>query len=420
MAETDVITFGCRLNAVESEVMRQRARAAGLDDAVIVNTCTVTAEAVRQARQAIRKLRRERPTARIIVTGCAAQVDPEIFAAMPEVDRVLGNREKLAPAAFAPAQFARGNDARVQVSDVMALIEPDAAAVERFEGRTRAFVQIQQGCDHRCTFCIIPFARGPNLSLTEADLVERVRRLVANGYAEIVLTGVDIASYGVDRGGRPALAALVRRLLADVPALQRLRLSSLDPGTVEPALFDVFADEPRLMPHIHWSLQAGDDTVLKRMKRRHSRAAALEACERARAARPEIVFGADLIAGFPTETEAMHERSVSAIAELDLTFLHVFPYSPRPGTPAGRMPQVPAAIRRERAARLRAAGEAQLRRHLAGHVGRNADVLIEAEQRGRAADYSPVQIDFAAPAGAVVTTRIHGATAHELVGTRVP
>ncbi|MBI4184257.1 MAG: tRNA (N(6)-L-threonylcarbamoyladenosine(37)-C(2))-methylthiotransferase MtaB [Proteobacteria bacterium] len=408
----EVVTFGCRLNAYESQAMRANARAAGLADAVIVNTCAVTAEAERQARQAIRKIRRERPGARIIVTGCAAQIDPARFAAMPEVDRVVGNAEKLKPDAFTP-----DDGVRVRVNDIRSVGETAAHLVHGFEGRARAFVQVQQGCDHRCTFCIIPFGRGPSRSVPLGALVDEVRTLVSNGHREVVLTGVDITDYGKDLPGRPSLGRTVRRLLALVPELPRLRLSSLDPVEVDDELVRAFAEEERLMPHLHLSLQAGDDLVLKRMKRRHSRADAAALCERVRRARADVVFGADLIAGFPTESEAMFASTLSHVAELGLVWLHVFPYSARPGTPAARMPQVPGAVRRERARRLREVGDSAVRSFLASRVGRRAEVLVERQSTGFSEHYAGVALDRTVPAGEVVAARITGASGERLLGT---
>ena len=409
-----LVTFGCRLNAYESEVMRGLAAEAGLKDAIIVNTCAVTAEAERQARQAIRKARREHPDARIIVTGCAAQINPERFAAMPEVDRVLGNAEKLRRESFEESATAR-----VAVADIMTLRETASHLIEGAAGRARAFLEVQQGCDHRCTFCIIPYGRGNNRSAPVGTIVEQARRLVANGFQEIVLTGVDITGYGGDLPGQPSLGAMVRRLLKLVPELKRLRLSSLDPVEVDADLLALLAAEPRLMPHLHLSLQAGDDLVLKRMKRRHLRQDAIDLCAQVRALRPDVVFGADLIAGFPTETEAMFENSLRLIEECGLTWLHVFPYSSRPGTPAARMPQVPGAMRRERAARLRAAGDAGAGRWLAQQVGREAEILIESEACGRTEHYATVALDHAGPAGRLVRARITGATADRLLGELV-
>ena len=333
MSGPEVVTLGCRLNACESEIVRDRARAAGLTDAVIVNSCAVTAEAERQTRQAIRRARRRNPEATLVVTGCAAQIDPARYAAMPEVDRVLGNREKLEAARFAPEA-----GPRVAVGDIMAARENAGHPVAGPEGRARAFVQVQNGCDHRCTFCVIPFGRGPSRSVPPGRIIRQLRALVENGYREAVLTGVDLGHYGRDLPGRPSLGETARRLLAAVPALERLRLSSIDPVEVDPALERLFAEEPRLMPHLHLSVQAGDDLVLKRMKRRHRRADVLALCRRLRALRPEIAFGADLIAGFPTETPAMFENTRRLVAEAGLVWLHVFPYSARAGTPAARMP----------------------------------------------------------------------------------
>ena len=417
MAEARVITLGCRLNAFESEVMRRHARAAGLDDTLIVNTCTVTAEAGRQARQTVRRLRRRHPRARIVVTGCAAQIDPQAFAAMPEVDQVLGNAEKMDPAAW--RGISEGAE-RLSVADIM---NRDGAGQEGFsigglEGRTRAFAQVQQGCDHRCTFCIVPFARGPSRSLPVGAVVDQVRRLTENGHAEVVLTGVDISSFGADLADRPTLGGLVRRILAEVPELRRLRLSTVDPGNVDRDLLVAFAEEPRLMPHLHLSLQSADDIVLKRMRRRHDRAGTVALCQAARRARPDVVFGADLIAGFPTESDAMFQNTLAAVDDLGLTYLHVFPYSPRPGTPAARMPPVAKALRTERAARLRAAGGAALARSLAGHVGGAAEVLVEDDNRGRSRTYAPVHLTFEAPPGAVVTTHIRAAAADHLIGAQ--
>jgi len=408
-----IITFGCRLNSFESEVMRGHARVAGLSNAVIVNTCAVTAEAERQARQAIRRARRDYPAARIIVTGCAAQVDPARYAAMPEVDSVLGNEEKLRAQSYRDGR----NDA-VAVADIMAVREMAPHMVEGFAGRARAFLQVQQGCDHRCTFCIIPFGRGNSRSAPVGAIVELARRLVESGYREIVLTGVDITGYGADLPGRPSLGQMVRRLLAQVPDLERLRLTSVDCVEVagDDALMRLIAEEERLMPHLHLSLQSGDDLVLKRMKRRHSRRDAAEFCRRARALRPGLAFGADLIAGFPTETEAMFENTLSLVDECDLAWLHVFPYSARKGTPAARMPQVPAALRRERAARLRAAGEAAAARFMDRQIGRAATVLVERADSGYSEHFAPVRLTAPAPDGAMVRARIDSREGGRLIG----
>jgi threonylcarbamoyladenosine tRNA methylthiotransferase MtaB len=358
MSDIEIITFGCRLNAYESEVMREHAAAAGLSDAVIVNTCAVTAEAVRQAGQAIRKVRRKHPEAKIIVTGCAAQIDPARFAAMDEVDHVIGNQEKLDARTF--ASFGIEGSERVVVNDIMSVKETASHLIEGFGSRARAYVQIQNGCDHRCTFCVIPFGRGPSRSVPAGEVVAQVRRLSGRGYAEIVLTGVDITAYGKDLPGDMTLGRLVRTVLKLVPELPRLRLSSIDSVEADPALLAAIAEEERLMPHLHLSLQSGDDLTLKRMKRRHARADSVGFCEAVRRARPDMVFGADLIAGFPTETEAMFENSLTLVDECGLTFLHVFPYSAREGTPAARMPQIHGAVIARRAGELRAKGSSRI------------------------------------------------------------
>ncbi len=411
LRDPKLVTFGCRLNAYESEVIRGHARAAGLADAVIVNTCAVTAEAERQARQAIRKARREHPAARIIVTGCAAQIDPARYAAMAEVDRVLGNAEKLEAASYLEAE-------PVLVNDIMSLRETAGHMIAGFEERTRAFVQVQQGCDHRCSFCIIPFGRGPSRSVPIGEVTRQVRALVEAGVKEVVLTGVDITDYGKDLPGRPSLGQMTRRLLAQVPDLPRLRLSSVDPVELDDDVFRLLAEEPRLCPQLHLSLQSGDDLILKRMKRRHSRADALHVVARARALRPDVVFGADLIAGFPTETEAMFDNTLSIVEEADLTFLHVFPYSARSGTPAARMPQLPGARRKERAARLRAAGDAALARFLDRRVGTTASVLVEKEGFGHSEHFAPVALDGGTVAE-IVAARIVGHDGGRLIGGSV-
>ena len=411
-----VITFGCRLNAYESAAMGELARAGGLTDAVIVNTCAVTAEAERQARQAIRRARRERPEAEIIVTGCAAQIDPARYAEMPEVDRVLGNKEKLEAASFAAGPIAAGHIAPVQVGDIMALTETAGHMLGGFEERTRAFVEIQQGCDHRCTFCIIPYGRGNNRSAPIGAIAGQVRTLVEGGYKEVVLTGVDIAGYGRDLPGAPSLGQLVRRLLAAVPGLARLRLSSLDPAAVDDDLLRAVAEEERLMPHLHLSLQAGDDLVLKRMKRRHGRAQAVALTGRLRALRPDIAFGADLIAGFPTESDQAFANTLALIDECGLAYLHVFPYSERPGTPAARMPPVPKPVRKARAKALRAAGETALRRFLDTRIGAREAVLVEAGGSGRTAHYAPIRLVGPAPRGAVVAAEVGAREGGTLVG----
>jgi threonylcarbamoyladenosine tRNA methylthiotransferase MtaB len=413
----EVVTFGCRLNAAESEVIRREAMRAGFNDTVVVNTCAVTAEAVRQARQTIRALRRYRPQAKIIVTGCAAQTEPQAFAAMPETDRVLGNGEKLSSAgwAMARAAFAVDGSPKVIVNDIMAVKETAPHLIDAFAGRARAFVQVQNGCDHRCTFCIIPFGRGNSRSVPMGAVVADVRRLVANGYGEIVLTGVDITSYGGDLPGAPKLGALVQQILKHVPELQRLRLSSIDSMEVDRTLLDAIADEPRLMPHLHLSLQSGDDLILKRMKRRHDRALAIAFCRTLRQLRPDIVFGADLIAGFPTESEDMFRHSLDLVEECGLTYLHVFPFSPRPGTPAARMPQVAGAIVRERAGRLRQAGALALRRHLDGEIGARRRVLVESDCAGRTEQFTAMKLRTASPPGAIVECTVGGHDGRQLL-----
>jgi len=406
MSDIEIITFGCRLNAYESEVMRQHANATGLSDAVIVNTCAVTAEAVRQARQAIRKVRRERPDAKIVVTGCAAQIDPARFAAMDEVDHVIGNQEKLEAKSFAGLSI-EGTE-RVAVNDIMSVRETAGHLIEGFGNHARAYVQIQNGCDHRCTFCVIPFGRGPSRSVPAGEVVAQVRRLAENGYAEIVLTGVDITAYGADLPGAITLGKLVRKVLALVPELPRLRLSSIDSIEADPVLLAAIAEEERLMPHLHLSLQSGDDLTLKRMKRRHARADSITFCEAVRRMRSDVVFGADLIAGFPTETEAMFRNSLSLVDDCGLTFLHVFPYSAREGTPAARMPQVHGATIARRAGELRDKGVAALKTHLAGAKGRRIQVLMENCGHGRSADFTPVRLDAEESAGALVEAIVSG------------
>jgi threonylcarbamoyladenosine tRNA methylthiotransferase MtaB len=406
----EVVTFGCRLNAAESEVIRREATRAGFSDTVVVNTCAVTAEAVRQARQAIRALRRRRPTAKIIVTGCAAQTEPQAFAAMPEADRVLGNGEKLSGAGWASARasFDIAGSPKAIVNDIMTVKATAPHLIDAFAGRARAFVQVQNGCDHRCTFCIIPFGRGNSRSVPMGAVVEDVRRLVGNGYREIVLTGVDITSYGGDLPGAPKLGALVKQILKHVPELKRLRLSSIDSVEADRDLFDAIGTEPRLMPHLHLSLQSGDDLILKRMKRRHDRAQAVALCRTLRQLRPDIVFGADLIAGFPTESEDMFRRSLDLVAECGLTYLHVFPFSPRPGTPAARMPQVAGALVRARARRLREAGSLALRRHLERELGARRCVLVESDCSGRTEQFTLVKLRAAAQPGTIVDCTVAG------------
>jgi threonylcarbamoyladenosine tRNA methylthiotransferase MtaB len=394
----EILTFGCRLNAFESEVMR--GHASGQSDTIVVNTCAVTGEAERQARQAIRRAHRERPQARIVVTGCAAQIAPEAWAALPGVTRVLGNVEKLRAEHWGP-------HAGASVSDIMLARETAAHLVTDFAGRARAFVQVQQGCDHRCTFCVIPFGRGPNRSVPIGAIVQQARALTASGYREVVLTGVDIASYGTDLPGAPRLGQMVRRLLALVPELPRLRLSSLDPAAIDDDLWRLLGDEPRLLPHLHLSLQAGSDLILKRMKRRHLTDDAAMTIARARTLRPGIAIGADLIAGFPTESDALFAETLGFVERNEIAFVHVFPYSERPGTPAARMPPVPVPVRRERAARLRAAGAANARAFYAAQVGREASVLAETGERGHTEHFAPVRI--AAAPGRLLRARITAA-----------
>jgi threonylcarbamoyladenosine tRNA methylthiotransferase MtaB len=415
----DVVTFGCRLNTYESEVMRREAEAAGLGGlaggAVIFNTCAVTGEAVRQARQAIRKARRENPAARIIVTGCAAQTDPDSFAGMDEVDLVLGNEEKLKAHNYrALPDFGVNDFEKARVNDIFSVRETAGHMVDAIEGRARAFVQVQNGCDHRCTFCIIPYGRGNSRSVPMGAVVEQVKRLVGNGYAEVVLTGVDMTSFGADLPGAPKLGRLVKTILRQVPDLRRLRLSSIDSIEADPELIEAIGGDRRLMPHLHLSLQAGDDMILKRMKRRHLREDSIRFCAEIRAIRPEIVFGADIIAGFPTETEAMFENSLKIVEECGLTHLHVFPFSPRKGTPAARMPQVDGAAIKARAARLRAAGAAAYRRHLDAQVGSTQEILVERPGLGRTEGFTLAAIDTGAP-GQIVTAGIAGHDGERLV-----
>ncbi|MDO5631642.1 MAG: tRNA (N(6)-L-threonylcarbamoyladenosine(37)-C(2))-methylthiotransferase MtaB [Paracoccus sp. (in: a-proteobacteria)] len=401
-------TLGCRLNAYETEAMREMAEAAGLSGAVIVNTCAVTAEAVRKARQEIRRLSRENPGVPVIVTGCAAQTEPETFAAMPEVTRVIGNHEKMQPETWqAMGPDFIGDTEKVQVDDIMSVRETAGHLIDGF-GRHRAYVQVQNGCDHRCTFCIIPFGRGNSRSVPAGVVVEQIKRLVGRGFNEVVLTGVDLTSWGADLPGEPRLGDLVMRILRLVPDLPRLRISSIDSIEADENLMLAIATEPRLMPHLHLSLQAGDDMILKRMKRRHLRDDAIAFCEEARRLRPDIVFGADIIAGFPTETEAMFENSVRLVGDCGLTFLHVFPYSARKGTPAARMPRVPGGAIKDRAARLRAVGDAALAAHLAAQVGQSRCILTEGPRLGRTEQFAEVTFDRDMPEGALMDVRITG------------
>jgi threonylcarbamoyladenosine tRNA methylthiotransferase MtaB len=413
--KVETLTFGCRLNAYESEVMKAEAEKAGLDAVLLVNTCAVTAEAVRQAKQAIRKARREHPERRIIVTGCAAQTDARSFGDMAEVDLVIGNADQLEAKAYAPLASGAPLNDKVQVNDIMSVRETAGHMIEAMDGRTRAFVEVQNGCDHRCTFCIIPYGRGPSRSVPMGVVVEQVRRLVGNGFREVVLTGVDITSYGPDLPGTPSLGTLVQAILRYVPDLPRLRLSSIDSIEADEALHEAIATAPRLMPHLHLSLQSGDDMILKRMKRRHLRADTLAFVERVRAARPDMVFGADLIAGFPTETEAMFENSLAIVEEAGLTHLHVFPFSPRPGTPAARMPQVDREAVRRRARQLREAGDRRFAAFCRSRVGQIESVLVEADGTGRTGQFVPVAVAGHA-AGEIVPVTITGTSPTGLVG----
>lgn len=432
-----VLTFGCRLNSYESEVMKSHAMAAGLDNAILVNTCAVTAEAERQARQAIRRARKHNPDAEIIVTGCSAQVNPAMYADMPEVSRVIGNAEKLKADSYVvmPAHvgiqtelnkdwipaFAGMTSEKIQVNDIMSVKETALHLVQGFEGKARAFVQVQNGCNHRCTFCIIPYGRGNSRSVPVGEIVSQVRMLVDNGTKEIVLTGVDISAYGEDLPGAPTLGQMTHRLLTLVPELPRLRISSIDAVEVDEDLYRLMAEEPRLMPHMHVSLQAGDDMVLKRMKRRHLRKDILNFCAKVRSIRPDMVFGADLIAGFPTETEEMFKNTLEIVEEAELTYLHVFPYSARPGTPAARMPQVPKSLAKERAARLRAAGEQRLHSYLASRTGVTESVLMETETTGRSEHFAPVRLmDAAAEPGALIKAKVLQVQQGQLMGIPVP
>lgn len=412
----DIVTFGCRLNAFEAEVIRREAEGAGLSNTIVINSCAVTNEAVAQARQSIRKLKRERPGARIVVTGCAAQTQSGMFADMTEVDRVVGNDDKMRSDAWRQARdaFDLGASEKIAVSDIMAVKEMAPHLIDGYaSGLPRVFVQVQNGCDHRCTFCIIPYGRGNSRSVPMGAVVDQVRALVARGHAEIVLTGVDLTSYGADLPGAPKLGMLTRQILRHVPELKRLRISSIDSIEADSDLLDAIADDARLMPHLHLSLQSGDDMILKRMKRRHSRRDAIAFCDQVRRLRPDIVFGADIIAGFPTETDEMFSRSLDLVEECGLTFLHVFPYSPRPGTPAARMPQVAGSAIKERAKRLRAAGEAALRQRLQAEIGATRDVLIENEGQGRTEHYLPVVV-AGERVGSIVPLMIAGSDGERL------
>ena len=416
LAQPQVITLGCRLNSYESEVMKGHAEKAGLEDAIIVNTCAVTAEAVRSARQTIRRARKDNPDAQIIVTGCAAQINPDEFANMPEVSRVIGNQEKMQAGTWSSPALRHG-DTKVLVNDIMSVKETAGHLIDGMEGRARAYVQVQNGCDHRCTYCIIPFGRGNSRSVPAGDVVQMIQRLVDTGHYEVVLTGVDLTSWGGDLPGKPQLGNLVRRVLKLVPDLKQLRISSIDAIEMDDALFEAMAD-PRMAPFMHLSLQHGDNLILKRMKRRHSREQAIELAQKLRGIRPDIALGADIIAGFPTETETAFENSLKLVDECGLAFLHVFPYSPRPGTPAARMPQLEKAVIKARASRLRAAGAAALHRHLDRHVGQLRSVLVEQEASGRLGDFSQVWLQGFDPleAGRPVEARIVEHDGQKLIG----
>jgi threonylcarbamoyladenosine tRNA methylthiotransferase MtaB len=411
----EAITFGCRLNAYESEVMKAEAEKAGLSNALIVNTCAVTGEAVRQARQAIRSAKRDNPDRPIIVTGCAAQTEARSFGDMEEVDLVIGNADKLKAESYVKMAFGVPLNDKVQVNDIMSVRDTAGHLIEGMDGRTRAFVQVQNGCDHRCTFCIIPYGRGPSRSVPMGVVVEQMKRLAGNGYRELVLTGVDITSYGADLPGRPSLGQLVQSVLRHIPDLPRLRISSVDSIEADQALYDAIASDRRLMPHLHLSLQSGDDLILKRMKRRHLRADTLDFVGKVRALRPDMVFGADIIAGFPTETEEMFENTLSIVGEADLTYLHIFPYSPRPGTPAARMPQVAKGIAKARAARLRTLGAAQLEKLRASRVGTIENVLVEHNGLGRTEQFLPIAVPGVAQ-GSLVAVRVTGLSDAGLAG----
>ena len=404
-------TFGCRLNTFESEVIRGHLPVDSERPRIVFNTCAVTAEAERQARQAIRRARRNNPNAEIIVTGCAAQINPGDFEAMPEVDRVLGNEEKLLP-----DSWVRDSDARVVVNDIMDVNEIAPQLVTGFEGRIRAFVQIQQGCNHRCTFCIIPFGRGNSRSVPIGGIVKQAQTLIDNGYQELVLTGVDITSYGSDLPGQPNLGSMIKRLLINVPDLKRLRLSSIDPVEIDSELLKLIENEPRLMPHLHLSIQAGDDMILKRMKRRHLRKDVIQIAKHLKKVRPDLVLGADLIAGFPTETDSMFKQSLNLISEIELLHLHVFPYSAREGTPAAKMPQVPTAIRKERASILRAAGKKELGQYIESRIGTTERVLMEKESLGHTEHFIPMTVDDPTTPGEIVRAIVQTASNDKLCG----
>ncbi len=408
--KNQIVTFGCRLNIYESEVMREVSDQAGLEGAIIFNTCAVTSEAERQARQAIRKARRENPDKKIIVTGCAAQINPDLYGNMPEVDQVLGNHEKMKADSFSPT-----NTKKILVNDIMSVKETATHLVTSFDGKTRAFVEVQNGCDHRCTFCTIPYGRGNSRSVPMGLIAEQVQKLVQEGFTEVILTGVDVTSYGGDLPGTPTLGQMMKRLLAHVPNLKRLRLSSLDPVEVDTDLFNLIENEPRFMPHLHISLQAGDDMILKRMKRRHLRQDVIDFCQKVRKMRPDAAFGADVIAGFPTETDAMFENTRQLIAECEIAYMHVFPYSPRPGTPAARMPQVGKAIAKERAGILRDVGQVNLDKLLRSMIGSTQNVLVENDNLGRCENFAHVILPFKGQLNQIVRGKMIGVQDNKLV-----
>lgn len=410
--DPEIVTFGCRLNSYESEVMRAHAKDAGLDNAIIFNSCAVTKEAERQLRQAIRKARKENPKARIIVTGCAVQIDPARYAAMPEIDQIIGNDLKLKA-----ESWGSDNEARIRVNDIMSVRKTAFHMLKGFEERARAIVQVQQGCDHRCTFCIIPYGRGNSRSVPMGVIVEQVKKLVESGYKEVVLTGVDITSYGADLPGKPKLGQMVRRLLGNIPDLPRLRLSSLDPAEIDEDLWNLIANEPRLMPYLHLSMQSGDDLILKRMKRRHLRQDMIDFCEKARELCPDIAFGADIITGFPTETEEMFQATLDLVRECGLTYLHVFPYSEREGTPAAKMPQLAPKIRKERAARLRALGENQLENFLKNQLNKTFQTIVESNNFCRTENFALVKIEDDIPPGTLLNVQAHGLGDGHLLGS---
>ncbi|TDQ61758.1 threonylcarbamoyladenosine tRNA methylthiotransferase MtaB [Maritalea mobilis] len=412
----ETLTFGCRLNAFESEVMKDHAGSAGLDNILIVNSCAVTQEAVRQTRQAIRKARRENPDIKIVVTGCAAQTDAESFAAMGEVDLVVGNGEKMKRETYEGLKFGIGGNSKILVDDIMSVKETAGHLIEGMDGRARAFVQVQNGCDHRCTFCIIPYGRGPSRSVPMGVVVDQIKKLADNGIGEVVLTGVDITSYGPDLPGKPSLGALTQAILKHVPQLPRLRISSIDSIEADEALMEAIKSEHRLMPHLHLSLQSGDNMILKRMKRRHLREDTIQFVNEAKAMRPDMVFGADIIAGFPTETDEMFANSMAIVKECDLTYLHVFPYSPRPGTPAAKMPQVDKKVAKDRAAKLRALGEQQFDAFCASQMGDTKSVLIERDNLGRTEQFVPIRVEGAP--GEILDVKVTGQDQHGLIGEK--